>query len=95
MAGPHVAGLVALIWSASPALIGDIDGTEDLICQTAVSIAVQSACAGDRDTPEGLVGPMVADSICACGEAVGVPNNVYGCGAIDAGAAVEAVLNPD
>lgn len=35
MAGPHVVGAVALIWSAQPALIGDIDGTEQLIIDTA------------------------------------------------------------
>jgi hypothetical protein len=29
---------------------------------------------------------------CACGGVTGVPNNVYGCGLVDAGAAVEAVL---
>ncbi len=35
MAGPHVAGVVALIWSAQPALIGDIEATEQLIIETA------------------------------------------------------------
>ncbi|MCZ7567884.1 MAG: S8 family serine peptidase [Ardenticatenaceae bacterium] len=35
MAGPHVAGVVALMWSAQPALIGDIDRTEALLTQTA------------------------------------------------------------
>lgn len=35
MAGPHLAGVVALIWSAQPDLIGDIDGTEQLIIDTA------------------------------------------------------------
>jgi subtilisin family serine protease len=35
MAGPHVAGVVALIWSAQPNLIGDIDATEQLIIDTA------------------------------------------------------------
>jgi hypothetical protein len=35
MAGPHVAGVVALIWSAQPDLIGDIDATEQLIIDTA------------------------------------------------------------
>jgi subtilisin family serine protease len=35
MAGPHVAGAVALIWSARPDLIGDIDATEKLIIDTA------------------------------------------------------------
>ena len=35
MAGPHVAGAVALLWSADPSLIGDIDRTEQLLIQTA------------------------------------------------------------
>ncbi|MBL8063199.1 MAG: S8 family serine peptidase, partial [Anaerolineales bacterium] len=35
MAGPHVVGVVALIWSAQPELIGDIDATEQLIIDTA------------------------------------------------------------
>ncbi|MBI5842507.1 MAG: S8 family serine peptidase [Chloroflexi bacterium] len=35
MAGPHVVGVVALIWSAAPDLIGDIDATEQLIIDTA------------------------------------------------------------
>ena len=35
MAGPHVVGAVALLWSANPALIGDIDGTEALLRDTA------------------------------------------------------------
>jgi subtilisin family serine protease len=35
IAGPHVAGAVALLWSADPSLIGDIDRTEQLLIQTA------------------------------------------------------------
>jgi len=35
MAGPHMVGVVALIWSAQPELIGDIDATEQLIIDTA------------------------------------------------------------
>ena len=35
MAGPHVVGVVALIWSAQPELIGDIDATKRLIIETA------------------------------------------------------------
>lgn len=35
MAGPHVAGAVALLWSADPSLIGDIDRTEQILIETA------------------------------------------------------------
>jgi subtilisin family serine protease len=35
MAGPHLAGVVALLWSAQPHLIGDIEATERLIIETA------------------------------------------------------------
>ena len=35
MAGPHVAGAVALLWSAEPSLVGDIDRTEQLLIQAA------------------------------------------------------------
>jgi subtilisin family serine protease len=35
MAGPHVSGVVALMWSANPDLIGDIDRTEQILIDTA------------------------------------------------------------
>ena len=35
MAGPHVAGVVALLWSAKPELIGDIERTERILAETA------------------------------------------------------------
>ncbi|HKJ40142.1 MAG TPA: S8 family serine peptidase, partial [Anaerolineales bacterium] len=34
MAGPHIAGVVALLWSADPSLIGDIDRTEQILIDT-------------------------------------------------------------
>lgn len=37
MAGPHLVGVVALMWSANPALIGDIDTTEQILRETATS----------------------------------------------------------
>jgi len=92
MAGPHVAGLAALLWSADPALIGDIDATEALICQTAVPKPVENACTAADEVPEGTFSSLLSNSVCACGDVSGVPNNVYGCGFIDAGAAVQAAL---
>lgn len=50
MATPHVAGAVALLWSAAPSLIGDIAGTEALLDQTAV------------DTPDDQCGGTPGDN---------------------------------
>ena len=48
MAGPHVAGVVALMWSAQPRLIGDIDRTEQLIVETARPFSgIASGCFSD------------------------------------------------
>ncbi len=46
MAGPHVAGLVALLWSANPALIGQIDETKRLIQSTADAKSSDQMCGG-------------------------------------------------
>lgn len=92
MAGPHVAGLVALLWSADPDLVGDVDGTESLICQTAVPRPVDNACSSTEDVPRGLLAGLLEGPVCACGDVDGVPNNVYGCGFIDVEAAVRAAI---
>ncbi|MCB0166996.1 MAG: S8 family serine peptidase, partial [Anaerolineae bacterium] len=49
MAGPHVTGLVGLLWSANPALRGLVADTIQLIQQTAVPLTDQtgSNCGGD------------------------------------------------
>jgi subtilisin family serine protease len=90
MAGPHVAGLVALLWSANPSLVGDIDATEALICQTAAPRPVGNACTSE-DEGAGFAA-LISNPVCACGDTTGSPNNVYGCGYIDAEAAVRAAL---
>ena len=45
MASPHVAGTVALLWSAAPSLIGDIVGTRALLDQTAIDVS-DPTCGG-------------------------------------------------
>jgi hypothetical protein len=92
MATPHVAGLVALLWSADPTLIGDIDATEALICQTARPRPVDNVCTAEDQVGEGMFAALTSNPVCACGGVTGVPNNIYGCGFIDAGAAVQAAL---
>ncbi|MCB0214333.1 MAG: S8 family serine peptidase, partial [Anaerolineae bacterium] len=95
MAGPHVAGLVALIWSANPDLIGQIDATEDIIRQSAEPAEVVTTCqidpANSTDEPSVLeeLENLVDSSTCACGDVTGVPNNVYGWGEINALKAVQ------
>lgn len=44
MAGPHVAGLVALMISANPALAGKVATIEDIIQQTAVKLTSTQTC---------------------------------------------------
>ncbi|RYZ65946.1 MAG: peptidase S8, partial [Proteobacteria bacterium] len=44
MAGPHVAGAVALLWSAKPELIGNIDETAKIIRETATPTTSTQVC---------------------------------------------------
>lgn len=46
MAAPHVAGAVALLWSANPELIGNYQSTYDLLGQTALPLT-DTRCGGD------------------------------------------------
>jgi hypothetical protein len=48
MAAPHVAGAIALLWSAQPALIGQVAVTEQLLRASATPIE-DYACGGDLD----------------------------------------------
>lgn len=87
MAGPHVAGAVALLWSADPSLAGDLEATADILRQTAERLTPDAVCPRGPGSLEGAV--------CTCGAdgADTVPNNVYGWGQVDAWAALEMLLN--
>lgn len=59
MAGPHIAGVVALMWSANPKLIGKIDLTKKILEQTAdVGIQTKQSCGGidPSETPNNIYG---------------------------------------
>ncbi|HVN53580.1 MAG TPA: S8 family serine peptidase [Anaerolineaceae bacterium] len=47
MATPHVAGAVALLWSAVPSLRGDVDATQALFEDTAQHLTTTEGCGGD------------------------------------------------
>ncbi len=70
MAGPHVVGTVALLWSAAPRLIGDVDTTEWIITQTARPRTTTQACGDDSpgDVPNNVYGWGIVDALAAVRE---------------------------
>jgi len=74
MAGPHVVGVVALLWSAQPDLIGDIDGTEQLLRETAqpyTGLIRQHGGCDDLPLPNNGVGAGILDAYAAVKRALG------------------------
>ncbi len=66
MAGPHVVGVVALMWSANPALIGNIERTEQILDQTAKPYSgALPACPQSDGRPSSAVGYGVVDAYAA------------------------------
>jgi hypothetical protein len=65
MAAPHVAGTVALLWSAAPSLIGDVEMTEWLIERTAHPRTTAQGCGGDEpaDVPNHVYGWGIVDTL--------------------------------
>lgn len=49
MAAPHLAGVVALMWSANPALVGDLERTRAILRDTAVPLPVPAGVDGSAD----------------------------------------------
>lgn len=72
MAGPHVAGLVALLISANPRLAGLIDRLENIIEQTAVKKTTMEGCSLDSPTavPNNTYGWGRIDALAAVREAL-------------------------
>ena len=78
MAGPHVAGVVALMWSANPQLIGDIARTRQILAETATPF---------KGT---IVGPNASNACLAQTDLNMRPNAIAGYGIVNAYAAVKA-----
>lgn len=70
MAGPHVAGMVALIISANPGLAGKISIIEDIIQKTAVKLYSASCSSGATDLPNNTFGYGRINSLAAVNEAI-------------------------
>ena len=47
----NVAGAVALLWSADPSLIGDLDRTEEILATTAQPLVTSASCEGPVASP--------------------------------------------
>ncbi len=104
MAGPHVAGVVALLWSANPTLIGDIDRTEAILQASATAYqpmldTVQPTTEDNWLTQlEALTGQTADPTIGTClaqTDTSITPNNIAGYGIVNAYEAVKmAVAQP-
>lgn len=72
MAGPHVVGVVALLWSANPKLIGQIDQTEQILIETAQPYTGNTAqgCF-EGGSPNAAYGNGVVDAYAAVKKALG------------------------
>ncbi len=66
MAGPHIAGVVALIWSANPSLIGEIERTEQILIETTQpATGAPEECGDVTATPNNGVGYGLVDAYAA------------------------------
>jgi serine protease AprX len=67
MAGPHVAGLVALVLSENPGIAGDVDLVEQIIIDTAVPLTTTQGCGGDSSdaVPNNVFGWGRIDALAA------------------------------
>jgi subtilisin family serine protease len=94
MAGPHVAGLVALVISANPDLAGQVELIEDIIEQTAVPLFINQECGGINaatQTPNNTYGYGRVDALAAVEEAL---TYIVNPATEVAGAAVKVFPNP-
>jgi subtilisin family serine protease len=71
MAGPHVTGAVALLWSAVPSLIGDVGRTEQILTETAGPYVGEQLGCFTEGTPNAAYGYGIVDVYAAVKEALG------------------------
>lgn len=86
MAAPHMAGAVALLWSAAPHLIGQLEETEEILFKSATPVAYPNYVIVSQD---GSNRPF-----CSLSSTPTVPNHTYGYGRLNVAAAVEMALQP-
>ncbi|NOZ72436.1 MAG: S8 family serine peptidase [Chloroflexi bacterium] len=71
MAAPHVAGVVALMWSANPALRGDIDTTRRILIETATPYTgVDDGCGTPDEYPDSGAGYGIVNAYAAVRQAL-------------------------
>jgi len=71
MAGPHVAGTIALMWSANPNLRGQVELTEEILTKTASPyVGSIPACANSNALPNVAIGYGVLNAYNAVEEAL-------------------------
>ncbi len=75
MAAPHVAGVVALLWSAAPELRGDVETTEMLLRYTARPLTDNETCGGVPGSawPNNTYGYGLVDALAAVNAALSAP----------------------
>ncbi len=75
-AGPHVAGLVALLISANPGLAGNVDLIENIITRTAVVPNTSQVCGTTSELPNSVFGWGRIDAFAAYQDAISVITSI-------------------
>lgn len=65
MSGPHVAGVIALMWSAQPDLVGRVDETMEILYKTATPRTVSQTCGpfDGRQVPNATFGHGMVNAL--------------------------------